>query len=99
MNVELINPFVAATSDVFKTMLSCTLTRGKVGLKQEHARMYEVSGLIGLSGKCRGMVVVSLSRDTALAVTEKMLGARPEGLNAEVADAIGEVTNMIAGGA
>lgn len=99
MNVELINPFVTATSDVFKTMLGCSLTRGAISLKQAHTPMYEVSGLIGLSGKCRGMVVVSVNRETALAATEALLGSRPEGLNADVVDAIGEVTNMIAGAA
>jgi chemotaxis protein CheX len=99
MRVELINPFVASTQSVFQTMLGCTLTRGPLSLKGDHAPMYEVSGLIGLCGKCQGMVVVSLSRETALEVAATMLGDRPAELDADVLDAVGELTNMIAGAA
>jgi chemotaxis protein CheX len=45
------------------------------------------------------MVVVSLGRETALKATGIMLGAAPKELNADVVDAIGELTNMIAGAA
>ncbi len=99
MRVEFINPFVSATLDVFKTMLDCELTRGALSLQSEHTPMHEVSGLIGLTGRCRGMVVVSLSRETAIRAAEIMLGERPDSLNGDVMDAIGELTNMIAGAA
>lgn len=99
MRIEFINPFVTAANQVFQTMLGCELRRGPLEMKQEHTPMYEVSGLIGLSGKCRGMVVVSASRETAMCATEVMLGARPKELNSDVMDAVGELTNMIAGAA
>ena len=59
----------------------------------------EISGIIGLSGKAAGTVVLSLGRDVALGATEAMLGERPDALNADVSDAIGDLTNMIAGNA
>jgi chemotaxis protein CheX len=99
VNVEFINPFVAATQDVFSTMLGQTLTRGAIGLIKDHAPVHEVNGLIGLTGRCQGMVVVSIGRDTALVAAEIMLGSRPNELNGEVADAVGELANMIAGAA
>ncbi len=99
MRVEFINPFVLATHDVFKTMLGCSLTRGPLALKDAYTPVYEVSGLIGLSGRCRGMVVVSVNRATAISAAEIMLGSRPMELNGEVMDAIGELTNIIAGAA
>jgi len=99
MRVEFINPFVAATSDVFKTMLGCGLTRGPLSLQHEHTPRHEVSGLIGLSGSWRGMVVVSIDRSTAISAAEAMLGVRPPELNGDVLDAVGELTNMIAGAA
>lgn len=99
MNVELVNPFIAATCEVFRTMLSCELTRGQLGLKSDRVPQFEVSGLIGLSGTCQGMVVVSLGRATALKATGILLGDTPEELNSDVVDAIGELTNMIAGAA
>ena len=99
MRVEFINPFVSATHDVFRVMLSCELVRRPLVVKREHTPMHEVSGLIGLSGTCRGMVVVSVGRETAIRAAEIMLSCRPDGLNADVMDAIGEITNMIAGAA
>jgi chemotaxis protein CheX len=99
MRVEFINPFVAATSDVFKTMLGCGLTRGPLSLQHEHAPRHEVNGLIGLSGSWRGMVVVSVDRSTAISAAEAMLGVRPPDVNGDVLDAVGELTNMIAGAA
>ena len=99
VRVELINPFLKSTCDVFRTMLGCELVRGAPGLKQTSTPEFEVSGLIGFSGSHHGMVVVSLSRDTAIAIAEKLLGERPESIDEDVVDAVGEVTNMIAGGA
>ena len=99
MNADLVNPFIVSTCDVFRTMLSCNLTRGPIALKDGSEPKYEVSGLIGLSGKYQGMVVVSLSRETALAATGILAGTKPTELNADVVDAIGELANMIAGAA
>jgi chemotaxis protein CheX len=99
VQVEFINPFMSATCDVFRTMLSQHLVRGALSLKQGHTPEYEVSGLIGLSGKCQGMVVVSLGRETALKATGILLSAEAADLNADVVDAVGEMTNMIAGAA
>jgi chemotaxis protein CheX len=99
MQVELINPFVSAANNVFQTMLNCELARGTLGIKRNNTPEFEVSGLIGLSGNCQGMVVFSLGRDTALKATEIMLGQRPDSLNRDVVDAVGELANMIAGAA
>lgn len=99
MRVEWINPFVTATCDVFRTTLSCELTRCQATRRDNFCPTYEVSGLIGLTGRAQGMVVVSLGRQTAIRVAEIMLQAQHESINAEVADAVGEITNMIAGSA
>ena len=99
LQVELINPFLNATRDVFHTMLSCELSRGQLERKQGYTPEYEVSGLIGLSGQCQGMVVLSLGRLTAMHAAAIMLGHQPDQLNEDVVDAVGELTNMIAGAA
>ena len=99
MKAEYINPFLVSTISTFKTMLGCVLTRGtpfvKNGLQPEH----EVSGVIGLSGRAQGTVVVGLGREAALRATEAMLQERPPEINGDVVDAIGELANIIAGGA
>jgi chemotaxis protein CheX len=97
MNVDYINPFVSAAVDVFSTMLDCPLARGKLSLSVNFQPAHEVTGVIGLSGKFNGTVVVSVDKNVAISLTEKMLGQRPVDIDEDVIDAIGEVTNMIAG--
>jgi chemotaxis protein CheX len=99
MQVEWLTPLVSASGDVFSKMLSCDLVYLPDQSKPAYHAEHEVSGCIGLSGACRGVVVVSLGRDTAISVAEILLGERPEQLNSDVTDAVGELTNMIAGAA
>jgi len=99
MRAEWINPFVTSTQDVFTTMLSFELIRGPLSVKKDPQPELEISGVIGLTGRAAGVVVVSLSRGVALHAAETMLGSRHEEVDADVIDAVGELANMIAGGA
>ena len=53
--------------------------------------------MIGLSGKAQGTVVVGLGRQVAMKVAEVLLQERPPEINSDVVDAVGELTNIIAG--
>jgi chemotaxis protein CheX len=97
VKAEHINPFIASVVEVFSVMLQCKLTRGELSLSTDFQPKHDVSGIIGLSGKASGTVIVSLERDVAIALTEKLLGERPIAINGDVIDAVGELTNMVAG--
>lgn len=97
MNVEYINPFLTSTISVFDTMLGCTLTRGTPYVKSDSQPEHEVSGVIGLSGKAQGTVVLGLNREAALNAAEALLEERPSEINGDVTDAVGELANIIAG--
>ncbi len=99
MKVEYINPFLTAAISVFNTMLNTSLTRGEPFLKNGTQPNHEVNGIIGLSSKAKGMVVLSMSREAALGTAGIMLGTQPKEIDADVADAVGELTNMIVGAA
>jgi chemotaxis protein CheX len=99
MDTAYIRPFVTATSNVFATMLDCQLEQETVSDDPTRITSHGVTGTIGLSGGLRGNVVLSLTETAALDVTERMLGQRPDSVDSEVVDAIGELTNMIAGSA
>lgn len=99
MKAEYINPFLMSAIAAFDTMLGCRLNRGTPYVKNGFQPEHEVSGVIGLSGKARGTVVLSLSREAALSATAVLLQERPLDINADVADVVGELTNIIAGGA
>jgi chemotaxis protein CheX len=97
VKAEYVNPFVCAAVEVFSTMLKCELVRGPLSLNANFQPAHEVSGIIGLSGRASGTVVVSVDREVAISATEKFLGVRPTTIDSDVIDAIGEITNMIAG--
>jgi chemotaxis protein CheX len=97
VKAEHINPFIASIVEVFGTMLRCKITRGELSAGHGFQPAHDVSGVIGLTGKATGTVVVSLDRNVAISAAEAMLDARPDAVNRDVIDAVGEVTNMIAG--
>ena len=99
MKVEYINPFVESIRSAFSTMLGIEITRGEPFIKKGSHPHHEVNGIIGFSGKAKGIVVLSLEPEVALAATEAMLLERPPEINSDVVDAVGELANMIAGGA
>lgn len=99
MDVSFINHFIESTACVFNTMLDCPVTRKSLALKTKAAPTHEVSAIIGLSGKHIGSLVFSLSLPVALKCTERLLLASFTEVCPEVVDAVGELSNMIAGGA
>lgn len=99
MRVEYINPFIRSLQKTFQTMLGCEVHRGGLSLKQQRGAMHPVSGVIGLSGLAIGTVVLNLSEQLALKAASAMLMTETTEINADVIDAVGELTNMVAGAA
>jgi len=99
MKVEYINPFLTSALSTFDTMLGWKLARGILHVKEGAQPQHEVSGVIGLSGRAEGLVVLGLDREAALKATEIMLQERPLEINSDVVDAVGELTNIVAGAA
>jgi chemotaxis protein CheX len=99
MRVEHINPFIASVVNTFRTMLGWELRRGRPVLKQARTADHQISGVIGLSGKAVGTVVLSFSKEVALKAASALLLEELSEINTEVLDAVGELTNMVAGAA
>lgn len=99
MDLEFVNPFVNAATNAFRTMLGCAITRDGLSLGGAGRPACDLSGVIGLSGRITGSVVLSVSRELALGVVDRLLGIRFDEITSVVTDAIGELTNIISGGA
>ena len=99
MDVNYINPFIESVVHVFKTALGCDIERKNLYLKDTAVPSHEVSGIIGLSGNASGVVVLSVSRQIAFQVVKTMLDMDVREVNGDVVDAVGELTNMVAGAA
>ncbi|MGE4317695.1 MAG: chemotaxis protein CheX [Deferribacterales bacterium] len=99
MKAEYINPFITATSEVFRTMLSIDPVRGQLYVKSSEKLPYDISGIIGMAGEASGFVIISMTETLALRVVEKFIGEKKDKIDEDVMDAVGEILNMIAGGA
>jgi len=97
MQAEHINPFLTALSNTFSTMLQCETRRGEISLSSVGGQKYPISGVIGLSGKAVGTVVINMSEEVALQGASAMLMMEMTEIDDDVLDAVGEIANMIAG--
>ncbi len=80
-------------------MLQLPVEIGKPGIKKEPEPTHDVSGIIGLSGDIEGLVVVSFPTATAERIVSLFTGESLDASNPDFADAVGELVNMISGGA
>lgn len=99
INPKLVIPFVNSVRSVFTTMVGVPTTVDKPSLKPEPAPSFDVSGIIGFSGQVVGSVVVSFQKQAAIRLVEAFSGSNLSVEDPDFADAIGELTNMIAGAA
>jgi len=100
MNVEFINPFLTSMLNVMTTMAQMELVPEKPRLKKDDVAMGDVSGLIGMvSEKAKGSLSITFEGPLALATMKGMVGEGPDEINDEITDLIGEITNMVTGGA
>jgi chemotaxis protein CheX len=100
VKVEYINAFIDSTINALKTMAMITPKREEVKVKKNgESASFDVSGLIGLAGNAVGSVVLSFPESTAVKVVSNFIEEEVKEVNQDVLDAIGELTNIVAGGA
>jgi chemotaxis protein CheX len=92
-------PFIKSCTNVFETMLQLPVQIGKPTLKQATDPTFDVSGIIGMSGDVEGSVVLSFPTATAERVVSLFTGTELSHTHEDFADAIGELVNMVSGGA
>jgi chemotaxis protein CheX len=95
MDTVMIPHLIQATVDVFGTMLGVRLDTGDPVIGQPPRT--NVVSTVGFAGSSSGLVTLGCSSDAAREITASLLGLDPGDVESELADAIGEMTNMIAG--
>jgi len=94
---QYIQPFVQVTTTVFKNMLQCDLKPDRAYFIEKEAFMnWDISGIIALTGEVKGLVAISMKNATASKIAEHLTGTNVFS-NADIADAVGELINIIAG--
>lgn len=99
MDQSYIIPFIKSVQNVFETMLQLPVQVGKPTLKGPSEPSYDVSGIIGMSGDVEGSVVLSFPTATAERVVSLFTGTDLAHTHDDFADAVGELVNMVSGGA
>lgn len=95
---DMILQLVESTSEVFSTMVFRKLEQTTPVEGSALRPKSNVVGIVGFGGSISGLIAFYSTLDAAQEIVGSMLGMEPEQVNGEMPDAIGEVTNMIAGG-
>ncbi len=99
MDVKLVNPFLEATVNVLKTMAFTEVIAGKPFLKEGKEARGDITGIISFSGDATGSLSITFTEECIVKIVSSMFGEEVGGINEEVRDAVGELTNMISGDA
>jgi len=99
MDTAYITPFIKSVTNVFETMLQLPVQIGQPELKKEGEPTFDVSGIIGMSGDVEGTIVLSFPTATAERVVSLFTGMELAHTHEDFADAVGELVNMVSGGA
>jgi len=97
IDTQFIDELTAATCDVFRTMVFREVEASTPIVGDVLRPGANVVGTVAFAGQTCGLVVFYSTLDAAHKITASMLGIAPGDVNGELPDAIGELTNMIAG--
>lgn len=98
VNVEYINPFIAAAKSVMKDFCGIEAELGKPYLTKTIFEGDKFLIIVGITGQLKGQVILSMSDETACDIASHMMMGMPvPELNDMAASAISELSNMILG--
>ena len=99
MDAEIINAFVSSTTNTFESMIGQSPKRLQPRIKDETSPVYDIIASLGVTGPYIGIVSVNFSKTAACNAASAMIGEEHDDINESVMDAIGEIVNIIVGGA
>jgi chemotaxis protein CheX len=99
VNAKYITPVIMAVRNVFDTMIQLPVIAGKQSFKKEKQPTTDVISMITMSGPVSGFICLGISMKLAFLLSSKLLECQVSEANGDCIDAIGEITNMIAGNA
>ena len=102
MNKTIIGYIKKVVDEIFTTMVFIKpisqepILRSNNGIPIPNKK--DVTAIVGLGGKLTASIMVHFEKESALKVTSSMLGTAYLEIDGDVIDAVGEVSNMVAGG-
>jgi chemotaxis protein CheX len=96
--VEFYPKLKASIEEIFATMIFLDLTAAEPLASGTEDLGCHVSAMIGLSGDFNALLGIHCSAKAGLAIGSAMLGMELEDIDDDTKDALGEISNMLAGG-
>ena len=94
---ELAGYVIAATKDVFSTMVMMDL-EDHYPLREPVTKLHcSITGMVGMAGIYSGILSIHCPQSLALRMTSNMLGMDVEEVGEDMNDALGEIANMLGG--
>ncbi len=97
MDTTYVTPFMKSVENIFLNTLHVSLRCHTPVLLTRMETKYDVSGIISFSGEVTGLSVISLGEETASKLVTLYAGMEIKPGDADFADALGELLNVIAG--
>ncbi len=100
MNVEFINPFLKSITNILSVMAQTEARAGRPVKKEDNVAMGDVTGIIGMAGQqAKGSLAITFTEPVILHIAGQMLGEEVDEVDESIGDMVGEITNMVTGGA
>ena len=96
-DLQIDREIVLAVRDVFSSMLMMELESGTPIFGKGCEITSNITSMLGFGGGIKGVLAIHCPASVALGITGTFLGMDVEELNDDVKDAIGELSNMVAG--
>lgn len=97
MNVAYINPFIVSAIETYKNMMNSDIKPTKPFLKRKPYPTYDVSAVIGLSGRAVGSIAMAYDITNARKAISRMVGGDIGNTPSALTDGVGEIVNIVAG--
>ena len=97
MDAALVNPFIEGTLHILDTTAFVKVKSETPFLKKDRNALGDISGLLEISGDLEGSAAISFSEKSILGIVSAMFGEDMTRINEEITDAVGEISNMVAG--
>jgi chemotaxis protein CheX len=93
-------PFILSTWNVLGTMAMTEASTKGPSTEEDRRSIGDITGFVGMPGeKAKGYLAMSFSKSCVLGIVSNMFGELLTEINDDVVDAVGEITNMVLGGA
>ncbi len=97
LNVQFINPFISAASQVIESETGGDVERGGVSLHKSGTTSKEVTVALGVTGDVKGAVFYGFSEATARSIVSEMMGEPVPLFDSLAESAVAELGNVITG--